>query len=280
MLAAINAWTFPADLSPAEQLAAAAGAGFDGIELTVAGEGALRFDSPLAECRALARRAQDLSLHIVSLATAEFWRTNYAAPDEATRRRAADLTLAMLDRAAALSARAILVLPAVVGEYAEPCPRVAYADALQRSLEALCRLRHEAESRGVSIAIENVWNRFLLSPVEAADFIDRVNSPYVGWYFDIGNVLAFGYPTDWIATLGARIVCVHVKDYDLGRPGLGGFCGLGQGSVDWPAVIAALRRVGYDGPLTYEGSEEPHHVCRLLRAIIDGRALPRQEHPR
>lgn len=271
MLAALNAWTFPAELSPAQQLDAAAAAGFGGIELTLGSDEPLRFDTPLATCAALARQAADLNLQVVSLATGEFWQVNYAAPDEPTRQAAVDLTLRMLDRAVELSAGAILVVPAVVGTPTEPRARVSYADALRFSFDTLRSLRHEAETRGVSIALENVWNHFLLSPFEAADLIDRVNSPYVGWYFDTGNVMPLGYPDDWILTLAGRIQRVHIKDYDLRRPGPAGFCALGEGSVDWPQVIAALRRVGYDGPLTYEGSGEPQEIHRRLSNIIAGR---------
>lgn len=278
MFAAINAWTFPRELSSGQRLAAAAASGFRGIELTIGTTEPLSFDTPLETFSALARQAADLNVPIVSLASTEFWQTNYGAPDESTRQAAVDLTLRMLDRAVAACGTAleqwhpaILVLPAVVGEANERRPRVSYADALHRSLEALGDLRHEAENRGVTIALENVWNRFLLSPVEAADFLDRVNSPYVGWYFDTGNVMPFGYPEDWITTLAGRIKRVHVKDYDLSRAGEAGFCSLGEGSVDWPQVTAALRRVGYAGPLTYEGPGEPKEVCRRLTNIIDGR---------
>jgi hexulose-6-phosphate isomerase len=131
----------------------------------------------------------------------------------------------------------------------------------------------------VTIALENVWNRFLLSPVEAADLIDRINSPYVGWYLDTGNVLALGYPEDWIATLAGRIKRVHVKDYDLRQPGAAGFCALGEGSVNWPRVVTALRQVGYDGPLTYEGAGEPEEMQRRLRNIISGRPVLEKDEP-
>jgi L-ribulose-5-phosphate 3-epimerase len=279
MLPAINAWTFLPELSPTQQLAAAAEAGFGGIELTVATDGPLRFDTPLETCNELARQAAGLNLQIVSLATGEFWQTNYGASDESTRQAAIDLTLRMLDRAVALHTDVVLVVPAVVGMPSEARARVSYADALQRTFETLGALRHEAESRGVTIALENVWNRFLLSPVEAADLIDRINSPYVGWYLDTGNVLASGYPEDWIATLAGRIKRVHVKDYDLRQPGAAGFCALGEGSVDWPRVVTALRQAGYDGPLTYEGAGEPREMQRRLRNIINGRPVLEEDDP-
>jgi L-ribulose-5-phosphate 3-epimerase len=118
------------------------------------------------------------------------------------------------------------------------------------------------------IAIENVWNRFLLSPVEFANLIDRVGSRFVGAYFDVGNVVAFGFPEDWVATLGERIKRVHAKDYDAAKAGLAGFCPLGEGSVDWAKVTAALREVGYAGPLTFEGGGDPVDICRRLQKIL------------
>jgi hexulose-6-phosphate isomerase len=268
MYPAVNAWTFPDDTSPDQQLAQAAAAGFEGLELVVADRGPLTPDTPIAEFRRLAERAAELGIRLSGLATALFWEFNYASPTPADRQRACDLTLHLLDRAAAAGAGAVLVVPAVVGKVGDVRPNVSYADALHRTTEALLELRHQAEARAVVLAIENVWNRFLLSPVEAADLIDQVNSPCVGFYLDTGNVLWHGYPEDWIATLGGRIVRVHAKDYDLSKPGWAGFCPLGEGSVNWPAVVGGLTAAGYDGPLTYEGPGDPADVCRRLKAIL------------
>ena len=273
MLTAINAWTFEPELTARAQISAAGDAGFDGIELVIAREGLLTFDTPLKECEELARIAADLDLKIVSLASAVFWQTNYADPEPAIRRAAAELTVRMLDHAVALGAEAILVVPAVVGKAADVEPRVSYSDALHRTFDALRVLRHEAEQRGVTIALENVHNRFLLSPLEAAELIDRINSAYVGWYFDIGNVMTMGYPEDWITTLAGRIKCVHIKDYDLSRSGPDAFCELGAGSVDWPRVSAALRQVGFGGALTFEGVGTPVEIRRRLEDLIAGRPI-------
>ena len=105
------------------------------------------------------------------------------------------------------------------------------------------------------IGIENVWNKFLLSPLELRDFIDRAKSEYVGSYFDVGNVLVTGYPEHWIEILGARIKAVHVKNFTREDCG-GGLHGFGddlmQGDIDWPALAMALRNIGYSGPLTAE----------------------------
>ena len=269
MIAAINAWTFPPETTPEQRIAEAADAGFDGIELVIGAKEKLTFATPPTACAELARRAADLHLQIVSLATADFWDVNYANPDPQRRQQACDMTLRMLDCAAALGAGAILVLPAVVGLPDEPRGRVVYADALSRGLDALCRLRHEAEARGVTIAVENVLSRFLLSPVEFADFIDRVNSGCVGAYLDVGNVVPIGDPEDWIRTLDYRIARVHVKDYDLSQSGPAARVPLGEGSVNWPSVIAALRQIGYDGPLTCEDDGDPRAIRRRLAKILD-----------
>jgi len=270
VLASINAWTFPKGTDAETMARSAAEAGFEGIELTLDAEGYLTAEAPRAACEQIREIFAEAALPIVSLATGLFWKVNYGDADPAVRQRAIDLTLAGLDRAVWLGTDALLVVPAVVGRWNSAAPQVAYADALARTLDALHQLAGEAEDRGVHIAIENVWNRFLLSPVEMRDLIDRVNSPWVGVYLDVGNVMAFGYPADWIDTLGKRIVRVHIKDYDLDRPGPSGFCPLGEGSVDWPAVMAALRRIGYDGPLTYEGSGELKDIARRLRRIVGG----------
>ncbi|MFH1747880.1 MAG: sugar phosphate isomerase/epimerase family protein [Planctomycetota bacterium] len=269
MYPALNAWTFTQQLSPAEQLAAAASAGFAGIELVLAADEGLGWDTPITTFEDIRTLAADINIRITSLATAVFWDCNYASPDVVDRQQAVDISRRMLERAAACGAEAILVVPAVVGAVSELQQRVTYADAWYRTLEALLILRHDAEALGVTLAIENVHNRFLLSPLEMCDLIDQVNSPYVGVYLDVGNVLAYGYPRDWITTLSRRIARVHVKDYDLSQPGRGGGCALGTGSVDWTAVFTALRAVRYQGPLTYEGPGEPAEVCQRLKELMD-----------
>lgn len=271
MFAAVNSAIFPVAAPLAEQLAAARSAGFDGVELMIAADTALRADHPLEAYEQARRSAAEVGVALVGLACPLYFQTHFASADPIDRRRAVELTLALLDRAAAAGVDALVIVPAVVGRASDPTPFVSYADALNHTFDALAELRFEAESRGVTIALETVWNRFLLSPVEAADLLERVNSPCVGMCVDTGNVLATSYPQDWIATLGRRVARVHAKDYDLNRPGRAGFCPLGEGSVDWPAVTAALRRVRYDGPVIYEGGGEPAEACRRLRNILAGR---------
>lgn len=266
-----------AERDPAAQVALAAAAGFAGIEFTAATDGPLTPATPAASLRELSRIVTDAGLIAVGLATGLWFQTNYAAPAEAARARAYDLTRQLMDQAAALRPGApagrpsVLVIPAIVGRATDARPTVAYRDALNRAYDALQALAVEAEDRGVVLAVETAWNRFLLSPVEAADFCDRLNSPNVGMYVDVGNLLAYGYPEDWIRTLGRHVARVHAKDYDVHQPGRAGFCDLGAGSVAWPEVLTALRTIGYAGPLTYEGPGEPVAVARRLRNIIAGR---------
>src|SRR5690606_16928419 len=103
---------------------------------------------------------------------------------------------------------------------------------------------------GVQVCVENVWNKFLLSPLEMRGFLDGLKSSSVGSYFDVGNVLATGYPEHWIQLLGSRIKRVHFKDYRRAVGTADGFCDLLSGDVNWPGVVSALCSIGYDGWVT------------------------------
>lgn len=264
----IHGGVFGADVPFVERIRRAAAAGFSSIEIVVGVEGLLRFDSPGREYEELGWAARDCGGEVSALSSAAFFSAHLASPAPETRQAARDRTVRMLDGAAACGAGAIVIIPAVVGRAGDPRPQCTYADALHLAAEALTALRGEAEARGVTIAVENVWNRFLLSPVEMADFIDTVNSPHVGVCFDTGNVMATGYPEDWIRTLGGRIARVHIKDYDVSKPGREGFCPLGTGSVNWSAVGGALREVAYAGPLTYEGGGEPAEIRAAMERVL------------
>ncbi len=273
----ISGLSFDGKTPIAEAARAAAAAGFGVFEPVVSETGELRPDTDEATCRAIADAIRAAGLEVASLATCLFGNCNYASPDPADRARARDLTIAMLDRARWMGAPAILVVPAVIGCWDEKAPRVRYDDALAAVATTLHELAPEAETRSVRIAVENVWNRFLLSPVEMRDLIDQVNSPWVRVYFNVGNALQTGYPQDWIRILGRRIFRVHIKDYRLVPGGIGGFCPPGDGDVDWPAVMTALTLAGYDGPLTCEGPGEPADIGarmdRILETTWDGAAI-------
>lgn len=272
MKKSINGWTFAAGTSLAEAAKAARAAGFEAFEPTLGLEGELTTTTEEATCRKLGDQIRRAGLEVASLACGLFWQACYTSPLAGDRARAKEWTMAGLDRAQWLGTDALLVVPGMISNFEKPTrPVCGYADALRLAYEALRELAGEAEARGVIIAIENVWNQFLLSPVEMRDLIDRVNSPWVQAYFDTGNVLKFGFPQDWIDTLGQRIARIHLKDFKIAVGTLDGFCPLGDGDADWPAIIAALKRVGYDGPLTYEGPGDLSEVSRRIDRIL-GRA--------
>jgi hexulose-6-phosphate isomerase len=166
--------------------------------------------------------------------------------DPKLRATGIDLVRRLLDFAALVGAPNLLVVPGVVTS------RITYEDAYQRLDEAIGILREEAEKRRVGLGLENVWGKFLYSPLELRDFVDKFASPLVGVHFDVGNVMQYGYPDQWIRILGRRLLNIHLKDYDESINNIRAFTWLFQGSVPWAAVMGALREVGYDGYLIAE----------------------------
>ncbi len=172
---------------------------------------------------------------------------------------------AAMECARDLGADTVLLVPAVVNE------NTRYADAYTRSQQHIRKLLPHAERLKVVIAVENVWNNFLLSPLEFARYIDEFRSPWVKAYFDVGNVLAYGWSEDWIRTLGKRIHRVHLKDF---RRGPRQFVNLLEGDVNWREVRRALEEVGYTGYLTAElgGGDRDYlrDLAQRIERIIQG----------
>lgn len=264
----INGWSFRKGTSWADAAAKAKAAGFDAIEPTFESEGELTPVSTEAECRRIGDGIRQSGLEIASLACGLLWETPYTSDDVLIRERAIELTRAALQRASWIRAPVLLVVPGLVSHPRNPTRRVTtYTEALRRANAALAELSNDAESCGVTIAVENVWNQFLVSPIEMCEFLDRINSPWVGAYLDVGNVLRYGFPQDWIDLLAGRLVRVHVKDFKIGQGDEGGFRAVGEGDVDWPAVMGALRRQNYVGPLIHEGGEDLADIARRLEEI-------------
>ena len=248
----INIWSFP-EAPLAESFRLARDAGFEGVEVALAQEGEIGLKTAEHDLLAIRKNAEDLGLSLYSVSTGLFWDNWLTADDKAERERAKDIVRRQLETAKILGADTILVLPGCVNaEFADPAKIVDYGTAYERSLEALTELKTDAEKMGVAIGLENVWNKFLLSPIELRDFIDKIGSDFVGSYFDVGNVLYSGYPEHWIRLLGSRIKKVHFKDYRTAAGGLHGFVDLLAGDVNYPAVVKALGEVGYDGWVSAE----------------------------
>lgn len=243
----INIWSFRGGLSPREYISIAKDAGYDGIEFALDETGIISLDSSDNEIKEIKRIAEGEGLETPSLASGLYWKYPLTSSNEATREKAKDIVKRQLDVAALLGADTILVVPGLVGADFIPGGEVTEYDvAYDRSLEALTELKGYAEKTKVNIGLENVWNKFLLSPLEMRDFVDKIDSPYVGVYFDVGNVLFSGYPEHWIKILGNRIKKVHFKDFKVSVGNINGFVDLLSGDVNYPAVVEQLEKVGYD----------------------------------
>ena len=174
------------------------------------------------------------------------WRYSLTAAEPNIAEHGKDIARRMLEIAKLLGADTILLIPGVV------TAEVPYDVAYQRAQSALKELARDAERLEVQIGVENVWNKFLLSPLEMARFIDEIGSPFVNAYFDVGNVLVSGFPQHWIPILGQRIKKVHVKDFRMDIGNITGFVNIYEGDVNWSAVKKALKDTGYDDVVTAE----------------------------
>lgn len=247
----------PADLPFAKRFAMAREAGFDGIEMQTVTS---------AEAAAEIREASKTTgLDIHSVMNADHWRYPLSSVDPQIVTRSVAGMETSLRNAAFWGADAVLLVPAVV-DAATP-----YRDAWTRSQRVIReRLLPLAAELKVTIAIEEVWNKFLLSPPEFARYIDELDSPWVKAYFDVGNIVFYGYPQDWIRTLGSRIVKVHLKDFALDRPnGRFYWKNLGDGDIDWPEVRRALAEIDYRGYVTTEVEGGDARYLADLAARVD-----------
>jgi L-ribulose-5-phosphate 3-epimerase len=230
----------PEELGYRERFQMARDVGFEGVEVgTIA-------DPKVAEEIKEAAAKTGLTIH--SVMNADHWKYPLSSADPAVVAKSVAGMETSLRNAKLWGADSVLLVPAVVN------PETSYKDAWTRSQKVVKeRILPLAQELKVVVGMEEVWNKFLLSPLEMARYVDESASPYVKAYLDVGNMLFYGYPQDWIRTLGKRIHRVHIKDFKLDR-GKGQFSwvNLGDGDVDWPEVRKALTEVGYDGWVTTE----------------------------
>ena len=248
----ISIWSFTEpDLKKCFEIAK--DAGFDGVELALDASGAVTMESTKEDILAIKKIAEDVGIELYSVASGLYWTYNYTSENEDNRNKAKEITKKQLEIASWLGCDTILVVPGAVNvAFEQGGEIVEYDVAYERALSALKELAPYAEQLKVSIGVENVWNKFLLSPMEMADFIDKVGSDYVGSYFDVGNVLYMGYPEHWVKVLNKRIKKVHFKDYRTEAGGLCGFVDLLAGNVNYPAVMKEFEKIGYDNWVTAE----------------------------
>ena len=211
--------------------------GFDGIELD--------WPNPLNEKEILAARDKT-GLPIPGVVNSLHWKKPFSSPDPAVRKQLSDSMIEAFHKTKLYGGTTVLLVPGTVDE------NTRYDEVWERSTAEIKKILPEAEKTGIKIAIENVWNNFLLSPMEAANFIDQFNSDMIGWYMDIGNVVRYGWPDQWVRILGKRIIKVDIKDYSRKKQTDEGIWEgfkvlLGDGHADYAKVNQALKEVGYTG---------------------------------
>jgi len=236
--------------------------GYEGLEILLTESGDLTMHSGPEDYAALRKMSQEAGVELTSICGAGSLIDN----DPAVVAKSKAQIRKMLEAAEALGIDTILVTGGHVS------PQVPYDAAYDRMFRALQELRPDAERHRVNIALENVWNRLLLSPLEFRSFLDALGSPYIGCYFDTGNVVLYGFPEQWIRLLGARIKKIHFKDFRMDHSKRQyEWTQLMEGAVDWPAVMREIRAIGYDDYVITEvcGDRAVYEeTCRVMDKIL------------
>lgn len=246
----------PKDMTVLQKFEAAKNAGFEGVQPNT-------ITNP-EELQQYKEAAQKTGLKIDSIMNSDHWNYPLSDNDPEVVGKSVEGMRTSMHNAHDLGTDAVLLVPGVVtGE-------VRYVDCYKRSQEQIRKMLPLAEKLGVIITIENVGNRFLLSPLEFARYIDEFNSPWVKAFFDVGNVVSSGFPQDWIRTLGKRIVRVHIKRFEPGTdwPKFDAKDRRSQG-INWPDVRKALSEIGYSGWVTAEVRSGDESYLKELSARLD-----------
>ena len=251
----------PRSLGHAERFAMARDAGFEVVQApTTPGE---------REAETMKKAADAANMRIDSVMNMDHWEYPLSSSDAAVVEKSQAGMRTSLHNAKLWGSDVVLLVPAVVNA------QTSYRDAWTRSQNEIRKLIPLAEELKVVIAIEEVWNKFLLSPLEMTKYIGEFQSPWIKAWFDVGNVVLFGYPQDWIRTLGKSIVNVHLKDFKRKEGGYE-WVNLGDGDVDWAAVRQAFAEIGYSGSVIaeLEGGDATYlrDVSRRVDRLLLGRA--------
>jgi L-ribulose-5-phosphate 3-epimerase len=255
MRKSITLRAFPPEMDITSRVELARAAGYVGVEVNLEPGEEYHLESSEADLRRLRREIESRGMQVSSAYSRQQWYYPLTSKHTEIRQHGEEIIKRLAWAATLLGTDAILVVPGAVDNslFAAQPETVPYDVAYCSAKESLCRIVQEVGERyRVFLAVENVWNKFLLSPLEFVRFIDEIASPWIGAYFDVGNVLRTGFPEHWIPILGHRIKRVHLKDFRLSVDNAGGFVGLLEGDVNWPAVITALKSIGYDSWVTTE----------------------------
>jgi hexulose-6-phosphate isomerase len=260
---------FPKEMPRPECFAQAKSAGFDAIEVAIGTD--LSLDISRDDARRMADAADKAGIRIATLWVSEPLHQNpLNAADPAVRARGVEAIRRAIAIATDLNCGAILLYAVRLGNGA----RLEYGsqETWDRLTAELTKVVPDAERAKIFLNPENVWNKFILSPLEMRSFVDQFHSEWVGTHFDAGNCMQYGYPEDWILTLGKRIKRIHFKDFKLGGRGEPArFADLLEGDVNWKAVMAALVKTGYNGPISPEIGRNPGKADQLkeVSAALD-----------
>ena len=227
----------PANLSYLDRLKMAREIGFETLQAPT--------EPDQRKAEELKKAADAALVRIDSVMNMDHWKYPLSSSDPAVVEKSLAGMRTSMHNAKLWGSDVVLLVPAVLD------PKTSYREAWSRSQEQIRKLLPLAEELKVVIAIEEVWNRFLLSPLEMAKYIDEFQSPRVKAWFDVGNVVLYGYPQDWIRTLDQRIVKVHLKDFKRHEDSYA-WVNLGEGDIDWPAVREAFAAIRYSGSATVE----------------------------
>lgn len=279
MKKAINLRAFPEKMGIQKCLHLAKAAGFEGFEPNMDEGGEISENSTKKQMEGIRDTASKVGIELTSLCTKEFFfKASLTDDNPKVRDKAENWIRKMLELASYAKLDTVLIVPGSVGMPGYSLSPVPYEVAYQRSFESLKGLIPIAEKYRVNMSLETImWNKFLLSPLEMRDFVDKFQSEYVSIYFDVGNVQPFGYPEHWIRIFGKRIRRVHLKEFSSTAGGFGNpiatYVGFLEGDTNWPNVIRALSEVNYDGYLTAEPLEPlmsyPDHLIYQTSAAMD-----------
>jgi L-ribulose-5-phosphate 3-epimerase len=251
--------TIPGKGSVLDKMKAVKAAGFDAVEM----------NSHMDQAEVLKAR-DETALEIVSVCDDVHWKKPLSSPDPKVREAGLEALKQTLRDARAYGTDSILLVPGVAKN------GVTFDDCWQRSIGQIRLAIPLAAELRVRISIENVWNDFIITEQQAVRYLDEISSPWVGWHFDVGNIIRYGDPLDWIKALGPRINRIHVKEYsrDLamrtGNPGAGFNVPLLQGANNWLGILKALGQVGYTGPLITEQDASLDELSHALDKIMAG----------
>ncbi|HET6644044.1 MAG TPA: sugar phosphate isomerase/epimerase family protein [Fimbriimonadales bacterium] len=257
ILKSINYWSMPGgldgSLSLQEFFGLAAKYKFPAVEVAVGETGGLNLSTSEEECQKILATAETEGVKIASVASGLYWSRSVGDAEASSRSAAQGDLRKMLQITAWLGCRTLLVIPGSVDVFFNPdrAP-IDYKVVWDRASEGIRSCLDDAQRLDVRMGIENVWNKFLLSPMEMASFIDQFGSAHVGAYVDVGNCLLYGYPQQWLRILAERVVGIHFKDFRKAVGTVEGFVDLLEGDVDWPEVKDAIKEIGYEGPIAAE----------------------------